>query len=505
MKTKDMIINRIFLPIIFGIMMITSCLTTVSAGSVYAGAEDTGYVEPSDSAYVGSAVSVYNNAETTKAVTVDGNTRYDYSNSTDYKKCVEKIRAGLKNHESSIVIEIIANTASTSGWSEIPLKLMADAMAHTGKGDEGDYIRYQMSGYSIRGTFYRDYYRYEFCNIGYYTTVKQEEAVTAECNRIIKSLNLNGLDTYDKILKIYQYLCNNVTYDWTEYYSNSSLLAHSAYAALIKKKAVCQGYSVALYRLLLQAGIDARLVTGYLMGEGHSWNIVKLGSKYYCLDATNDAGHSTYSHFLREDNYDKHVRKINTLEPDFNSKYPISTSKYVKPATHTHSYGTPTWKWTGTTKAVATFTCQYNGSHTKKVTAKITNKVTQKATINAAGKKTYTATVTYNGKTYKNTKTVKYYLFNTSKTGIQKYNGLLYYTKNGVRYTAFTGFAIYNGKWYYVAKGNVSTTKTGIIKGKVNGKSGSWYVKKGKVQLSYSGTVKIGGKSYKVKNGKVVS
>ena len=181
-----------------------------------------------------------------------------------------------------------------------------------------------------------------------------------------------------------------------------------------------------------------------------------------------------------------------------------TTTKKASIAATGHNYGMPTWTWTGTTKAVAVFTCGYDDSHVKKVTATITSKVTQKATITTAGTKTFTATAVFDGVTYKKSKTAKYYLFDKSKTGLQKYNDKLYYTKNGVLYASFTGFAKYGTNWYYANKGKVSTTKTAIIKGKVNGTTASWYVKNGKVMLTYSGTVKIGTKSYKIKKGKVV-
>ena len=193
-----------------------------------------------------------------------------------------------------------------------------------------------------------------------------------------------------------------------------------------------------------------------------------------------------------------------TATVKFNNKT-YKTTKTAKIAAKGHNYGTPTWKWTGTTKAVATFTCKNDSSHTKKVTANITSKVTKKATTTTVGTKTYTATVTLNGKTYTKTKTAKYYVFDKSKTGLQKYsgNGNLYYVKNGVKDASFTGFAKYGNNWYYVIKGIVNAKKLGVFKGKVNGVSATWYVKDGKVQLSFTGTVTINKKKYKVVKGKV--
>ena len=51
--------------------------------------------------------------------------------------------------------------------------------------------------------------------------------------------------------------------------------------------------------------------------------------------------------------------------------------------------------------------------------------------------------------------------------------------------------------------GEINKTVTGIISGTVNGTKAQWYVKSGKVQLTYSGTYKKNGKTYTIKNGKV--
>ena len=62
---------------------------------------------------------------------------------------------------------------------------------------------------------------------------------------------------------------------------------------------------------------------------------------------------------------------------------------------------TPVWNWTGTSAATATFTCERNASHTESKTATITS---APGTGNDAGYMVYTATVTFNGQTYTNTK-----------------------------------------------------------------------------------------------------
>ena len=69
-----------------------------------------------------------------------------------------------------------------------------------------------------------------------------------------------------------------------------------------------------------------------------------------------------------------------------------------------HKYDKPVFTWTGYTKATAKFTCANDSKHVVEKNAKITSKVTKAATTTATGVETYTATVTYNGKTYTSTK-----------------------------------------------------------------------------------------------------
>ena len=73
-----------------------------------------------------------------------------------------------------------------------------------------------------------------------------------------------------------------------------------------------------------------------------------------------------------------------------------------------HKYGAPVWNWTkgenNTYTATATFTCANDEKHVETVDAKVTEK-SDGATCTEAGKITYTAKVTFEGKDYTGTKT----------------------------------------------------------------------------------------------------
>ena len=71
-----------------------------------------------------------------------------------------------------------------------------------------------------------------------------------------------------------------------------------------------------------------------------------------------------------------------------------------------HDYGEAAWTWTGYESAKATFTCSRDASHVEEVTAAVTSEITTPASCESTGVRTYTATVTFQGKNYTDTCTV---------------------------------------------------------------------------------------------------
>ena len=72
-----------------------------------------------------------------------------------------------------------------------------------------------------------------------------------------------------------------------------------------------------------------------------------------------------------------------------------------------HNWQVDHWDWAGISAAIAHFVCANDPAHTDSVTASgedITSVVTHEPTCGATGTRTYTATVTFNGQTYTDTK-----------------------------------------------------------------------------------------------------
>jgi len=165
--------------------------------------------------------------------------------------------------------------------------------------------------------------------VQYATTVEQEKAVDKKVASILKSLNLKGKSDYQKVKAIHNYIINQVSYD-------KSLKKHTAYNALINKSVVCEGYSLAAYRLFLDAGLSSRVITGKADGGAHSWNIVKVNGKWYNIDLTWDDpitsnGKSVlrYDYFLKNNKaFQDHIRDAEFKTDAFNKAYPMASSSY---------------------------------------------------------------------------------------------------------------------------------------------------------------------------------
>ena len=118
----------------------------------------------------------------------------------------------------------------------------------------------------------------------YYTTAAQEAAVAD----YVAAAAAGCTETTEegKARYVYDYLCENVSYDVENMFDETELMKYTAYGAAVNGKAVCQGYAQLYYRLALAVGLDCRIVTGARAGEKHAWNIVKIGGTWYHLDAS---------------------------------------------------------------------------------------------------------------------------------------------------------------------------------------------------------------------------
>ena len=222
--------------------------------------------------------------------------------------------------------------------------------AHDGTLKGGDYLAKHVDGVSI-GYKVSYYPSDEIIQIAcsliaeYYTTAEQETELDAAVEQALDEMDLNGLTTYEKIVRVYGYITANVKYDYKNLNDDSYLLKYSAYAALVNKTAVCQGYANLFYLFMQHLGIDCRIITGKGfddegVGEAHAWNIVKLGDLYYNCDSTWDAtGIKTPRYLLRgTDDFDRHQSEDQFLTEEFKTAYPIAKTQYIPGESPEHKH-----------------------------------------------------------------------------------------------------------------------------------------------------------------------
>lgn len=89
------------------------------------------------------------------------------------------------------------------------------------------------------------------------------------------------MDDYEKLKFFHDYLILNCETDTDDEY------ADTIYGALVRKKALCEGYTKAFSYLCNLAGIENVIVTGETYVR-HMWNMVKLNGNWYHVDVTWD-------------------------------------------------------------------------------------------------------------------------------------------------------------------------------------------------------------------------
>jgi hypothetical protein len=117
--------------------------------------------------------------------------------------------------------------------------------------------------------------------------VQMRNEVDKKAKEIIKNIIKPGMSDLEKEKAIHDYIIKNTRYDYDSYIKNKiPNQSYTAYGVLVKKIGVCQGYAIAMHKLLNMAGIETKYITGTTKGIPHAWNIVKINGDYYHLDTT---------------------------------------------------------------------------------------------------------------------------------------------------------------------------------------------------------------------------
>ena len=95
-----------------------------------------------------------------------------------------------------------------------------------------------------------------------------------------------GNSDAEKVLYLHNMLAENVGYAKKLSDETYESMAYTAYGALVKGSAVCDGYTYAFDLISKYVGIDAMRVSN--QENTHAWNAVKMDGEWYFVDVMCD-------------------------------------------------------------------------------------------------------------------------------------------------------------------------------------------------------------------------
>ena len=172
----------------------------------------------------------------------------------------------------------------------------------------------------------------------YYEKPEQTEYVREQVPAILEELNVAGMSNYEKVKTIHDYVCNRISY-----LDDNTDTVSSVYGAIKNGKGLCNSYALCMYRFLVEAGIPCKYVRGMAGNgrdaDGHAWNMVALGDRWYLLDATWDDSEDGLSHdyFLKGtsdfdavDPSEPHKLEKTYTEGEYAEKFPIAQTRFME-------------------------------------------------------------------------------------------------------------------------------------------------------------------------------
>lgn len=157
------------------------------------------------------------------------------------------------------------------------------------------------------GTCYGDGYKNGKGKIRYDLPKEEVKQKIEEFKVLIEGILNETLEDdysdFEKALALYLYFDENYTYDYyaMENFTDDQLWG---YRVFTEKQGICQEFSIAYSFLLLQAGVDATVMSGNRSydSQGHQWSYVTINGKYYQIDPTYVLGSGgSLAYFMMDD------------------------------------------------------------------------------------------------------------------------------------------------------------------------------------------------------------
>ncbi len=242
---------------------------------------------------------------------------------------VNKVRDTLKVGDATLVMNYYGkdDELETFVTSAVEDAFLLDDIETT---DDFDYLKYKYKGMHVDMRGFGSSYKvtYEF---SYLESNEQTKVVNEQVKEIIKLLDLEYKTEYEKIKLIHDYIITNSVYD-------ISTNQNTAYDCLIERTSACQGYAALTYKMMEEAGIPCRIISGSGLKEPHAWNIVKLEGLWYNIDCTWDdpvgaveQNYIGYDYFLKSNaDFKDHTRDLEYNTDEFNQEHVMSGVSYGK-------------------------------------------------------------------------------------------------------------------------------------------------------------------------------
>jgi len=218
----------------------------------------------------------------------------------------------LAERRSSVQLKMIGKESALK-------KTIKDTLEAAIRAD--DYLHYVVKTYGYKATIRGNTASISF-DFTYWETLEQTNEVKSRVARTLKRIIAPGMNDHQKEKAIHDWIVTNLAYD-------TRLVSHSAYDGLTEGRTVCQGYALLTYEMMRQAGIPVKIVEGTSRGRAHTWNLVRVGGKWYHLDATwNDpvpdvSGKAHYGYYNLTDSQIRVDHKWKASED-----YPSASSDY---------------------------------------------------------------------------------------------------------------------------------------------------------------------------------
>jgi transglutaminase/protease-like cytokinesis protein 3 len=184
-----------------------------------------------------------------------------------------------------------------------------------------DYLHYIVKTYGYNATIEGNTAAITF-RFTYWETLSQTNEVKKRVAQTLNQILTPDMNDHQKEKAIHDWIVTHVAYD-------KRLVSHSAYDGLINGQTVCQGYALLTYEMMKQAGIPVKIVEGTSRGIAHTWNLVRIGGKWYHLDTTWDdpvpdvAGRVVYNYYNLTDS---ELRTDHRWKPS--ASYPTAVTQY---------------------------------------------------------------------------------------------------------------------------------------------------------------------------------